>query len=175
MTAELAARIPIPRDWGLEIGILSAVSRAAAPGSICQAELCDNYEHKHQEMHAGDTTKGLNRMAVEVTAALLREVDDPDLLEELAEGLPAGLVDRYRERALEMVSTYRADALANGLAYDQEKELAAIDTFAAAVQLALSRMGEEQELGPLPAWGEMQQVVPGLMERVVEAVVRDNT
>ncbi|MDT8395098.1 MAG: glycosyl transferase [bacterium] len=167
LTLDLANRIPIPRDWGLEIGILSAVSRAVEPGRICQAELCGNYEHKHQELHPGDTSKGLNRMALEVTSALLREVDDPELLK--------GLVDRYRERALAMVPGYRADALANGLAYDREKELAAIDTFAAAVQLALSCMGEEQELGPLPAWEETEKFVPGLKGRIVDAVVRDNS
>jgi glucosyl-3-phosphoglycerate synthase len=146
LSTELANRIPIPRDWGLEIGILSAVSTSTSPGTICQAQLCDNYEHKHQEMHAGDTTKGLNRMAVEVTSALLREVKEPDSLE----GLSGGLVDRYRERAMEMVPAFRADALANGFAYEEEKELAAIDTFAAA------------------------RIVPGLMERIVDAVVRDN-
>jgi glucosyl-3-phosphoglycerate synthase len=167
LTLELAARIPIPRDWGLEIGILSAISRAVEPERICQAELCDNYEHKHQELHAGDTTKGLNRMAVEVTSALLREVDDPESLE--------GLVDRYRERALEMVPGYRADALANGLIYDKEKELGAIDTFAAAVEIALSHMGEEQALGPLPSWEEVEGIVPGLSKAVFEAVERDNS
>jgi glucosyl-3-phosphoglycerate synthase len=167
LTLDLAARIPIPRDWGLEIGILSAVSQAAEPERICQAELCDNYEHKHQELHAGDTTKGLNRMALEVTSALLREVDDPEPLE--------GLVDRYRERALEMVSSYRADALANGLTYDKEKELGAIDVFAAAVEIALSRMGEDQALGPLPSWEETERIVPGLSGAVYEAVKRDNS
>jgi glucosyl-3-phosphoglycerate synthase len=166
LTMKLAEKIPIPRDWGLEIGILSAVSRAAEPERICQAHLCDNYEHKHQELHAGDTTKGLNRMAVEVTSALLREVDDPESLE--------GLVNRYRERALEMVSSYRADALANGLTYDKEKELVAIDVFAAAVEIALSRLGEAQALPPLPSWEEAERLVPGLSGAVYEAVKRDN-
>ena len=175
LTTELANRIPIPRDWGLEIGILSAVSKSVPPDAICQAQLCENYEHKHQEMHAGDTTRGLNRMAVEVTSALLREVDDPESLERLPEGLAEVLVARYRERALEMVPGYRADALANGLAYDQDKELGAIDTFAAAVKVALSRLGEEQALGPLPAWGEVEGIVPGLSKAVYEAVVRDNS
>jgi glucosyl-3-phosphoglycerate synthase len=170
LTTELAARIPIPRDWGLEIGILSAISKSALPEVICQSQLCENYEHKHQEMHAGDTTKGLNKMAVEVTTALLREVSDPEMLEKLVEGL----VDRYRERALEVVPSYRADALANGLAYDQDKELAAIDIFAAAVEVSLHRMDDEEELPPLPAWEEVEGIVPGLKEAIVKAVNKDN-
>jgi glucosyl-3-phosphoglycerate synthase len=150
LTTELAARIPIPRDWGLEIGILSAISKSALPEVICQSQLCENYEHKHQEMHAGDTTKGLNKMAVEVTTALLREVSDPEMLEKLVEGL------------------------ANGLAYDQDKELAAIDIFAAAVEVSLHRMDDEEELPPLPAWEEVEGIVPGLKEAIVKAVNKDN-
>jgi len=163
MTTELAARIPVPRDWGLEVGILSAVARALPVDRICQADLCDNYEHKHQELHPQDTTRGLNRMAVEVTAALLREVDKA----------PENLTSVYREQAFSMIPKYRADALANGLEYDEEKERETIQAFALAVDKALG-LAKDAIPQPLPAWNAVEEIVPGLKEAIVAAVERDN-
>ncbi len=163
MTADLAEKIPVPRDWGLEIGILSAVARAVPLERICQADLCDNYEHKHQELHPENATKGLNRMAVEVTAALLREVEQ----------VPENLVAEYREQALTMIPKYRADALASGLNYDDEKEMEALETFARAVEKAQG-LADDEIPGPLPAWKEVESVAPGLKQAIVEAVEQDN-
>jgi hypothetical protein len=43
------------------------------------------------------------------------------------------------------------------------------------VEIALSRMGEDQALGPLPSWEETERIVPGLSGAVYEAVKRDNS
>jgi len=163
MTTDLAARIPVPRDWGLEVGILSAVAGTVPFERICQADLCDNYEHKHQELHPQDTTRGLNRMAVEVTAALLREIGE----------VPNDLVKVYREQALTMIPRYRADALTNGLDYDEEKEREMVETLALVVDKALGLAADEIP-EPLPAWEEVEGIVPGLMDEIVAAVERDN-
>jgi len=164
MTADLASIIPIPRDWGLEVGILSSVAKAVPFEKVCQADLCDNYEHKHQELHPENATKGLNRMAVEVAAALLREVEQP----------PENLSAAYREQALTMIPKYRADALASGLDYDLDKEMEALETFSRAVEKAMG-MKEEDIPAPLPAWNEVEKMVPGLKKAIVEAVEKDNT
>jgi glucosyl-3-phosphoglycerate synthase len=164
LTTDLASRIPIPRDWGLEIGILSAVAKALPFDRICQTDLCDNYEHKHQELHPENNSKGLNRMAVEVTAALLRE----------AEQIPEDLVATYRDQALAMIPKYRSDALVNNLDYDEDEEIKAIETFAGAVRKALTlETGVLPE--PLPGWNMAEGIVPGLMRRIVAAVEKDNS
>jgi glucosyl-3-phosphoglycerate synthase len=164
MTTELAARISVPRDWGLEVGILSAVAGTVPFDRICQADLCDNYEHKHQELHPQDTTRGLNRMAVEVTVALLREVEEA----------PGDLVEAYREQALSLIPKYRADALANGLDFNEKKEREMVETFAMAVDKALELSANEIP-EPLPAWNEVEGIVPGMMDAIVEAVEKDNS
>lgn len=164
MTLDLADRIPIPRDWGLEVGIISAVAGILPFERVCQTSLCENYEHKHQELHPENTSKGLNRMAVEVTAALLRE----------AEQVPEDLVNVYKDQALTMVPKYRADALINGLDYDEEKETKTIQTFASAVEKALG-LNEFEIPRPLPAWKEAEGIVPGLKEEIVKAVEKDNS
>ncbi len=167
MTMELAGKIPIPRDWGLEIGILSSVSRTVSPEDICQADLCDNYEHKHQPLSPDDSARGLNRMAIEVAESLLRE-SCPE------EGWSEDLPGRYSQRAEAMIPGYRADALASGLRYDEAAEQKAIETFTEAVGVALGRIETEQPLSPLPAWEEMEKQVPGLMEAVADAVEKEN-
>jgi glucosyl-3-phosphoglycerate synthase len=39
---------PHPGDWGLEAGVLADVYRNDSTRRVCQVELVDNYEHKHQ-------------------------------------------------------------------------------------------------------------------------------
>jgi glucosyl-3-phosphoglycerate synthase len=40
--------IRIPSDWGLEIGVLSEMHRNYASNRLCQVDIADNYDHKHQ-------------------------------------------------------------------------------------------------------------------------------
>ncbi|MDA3853816.1 MAG: hypothetical protein PF444_06200 [Bacteroidales bacterium] len=49
MRADVLKTVRIPSDWGLEVGILSKVQRHNSYGRICQVEIGDAYEHKHQE------------------------------------------------------------------------------------------------------------------------------
>ena len=84
---DLVRRLRIPYDWALEIGTLAEVFRNAAPRAICQSELCENYDHKHQELSVRDPDKGLNKMAVDLARSFFRQM--------AAEGikLDAGLFD----------------------------------------------------------------------------------
>jgi glucosyl-3-phosphoglycerate synthase len=167
LTTRLAAAIPIPRDWGLEVGIISAVSKMVPSSAICQSDLCDNYEHKHQDLSPEDRTKGLNRMAVEVAANLFKEIG--------AAYAPADLADRYRETALGMIPAYMSDALINGLDYDVERERATVDTFTEALQAAIELVNTKGMVPPLPPWNETERAVPGLQKKIVEAVEKDNS
>jgi len=72
-----------------------------------------------------------------------------------------------------MIPKYRADALANGLEYDEKKEKEAVETFAKSVEKAIG-LKEDEIPEPLPAWEEVEGIVPGLKEAIVEAVERDN-
>ena len=166
LTSELGKRIPIPRDWGLEVGILSAVAAILPPERICQADLCDNYEHKHQDLSPKDKFRGLNRMATEVSANILREAG--------ISGTVADLPERYREKALLMIPAFRADALVNGLPYDEEKEKATVKTFSRALEEAMGLLEKGGIIAPLPPWNETEKLIPGLTDAIVEAVKRDN-
>ena len=92
MDVDLVRRVRIPYDWALEVGMLAEVFRNSAPRAICQSELCENYDHKHQELSARDPEKGLNKMATDIARSFFRRM--------AAEGikLDAGLFDTRVER-----------------------------------------------------------------------------
>lgn len=69
---DLASRMRLPSDWGLEVVTLFEARRHRAPARICQVEIAERYDHKHQALSANDATKGLNRMARDVGTHLLR-------------------------------------------------------------------------------------------------------
>ena len=49
MKCDLAERMRLATDWGLEIVTLFEALRHRAPVRVCQVELAERYEHKHQE------------------------------------------------------------------------------------------------------------------------------
>ena len=49
--------IRIPYDWGLEIGVLSEMYRNYAGNRLCQVDIADNYDHKHQDISIKDNSK----------------------------------------------------------------------------------------------------------------------
>src|ERR1043165_2474323 len=72
LDVDLLRRVRVPADWGLEVGLLADVFRNASAKSICQSELCETYDHKHQELSARDPDKGLNKMAIDIAKSVFR-------------------------------------------------------------------------------------------------------
>ena len=50
----------------MEIGILSEMQRNFSSNSICQIDLADAYDHKHQDLSTEDDSKGLSRMSIDI-------------------------------------------------------------------------------------------------------------
>ncbi|MGB9907451.1 MAG: glycosyl transferase [Candidatus Saccharicenans sp.] len=74
MVAELARINRIPSDWGLEIETLAEVYRNFSLRRICQAEIVDTYEHKHQPLSAEDPSTGLMKMSIDIARAIFRNL-----------------------------------------------------------------------------------------------------
>jgi len=74
MDTELARHIRIPGDWGIEVGVLAEVHRNCALRRVCQVELSDNYEHKHQPLTLEDPNKGLLKMGTDIAKCLFRSM-----------------------------------------------------------------------------------------------------
>jgi len=66
MITELARINRIPADWGIEVETLAEVYRNYTLRRICQTEILETYEHKHQPLSAEDPTTGLMKMSIDI-------------------------------------------------------------------------------------------------------------
>ncbi len=173
MDIDLVRRNRIPYDWGLEVGMLAEVFRNCAPRSICQAELCNNYDHKHQDLSARDPDKGLNRMAVDIMRSIFRRMASEGI--KLDQGLFETLQFAYTRQAEDTLRAYGADAAMNGLAFPRHEEETAVATFGASIREAARRHVEDPLFWPLiPNWNRVESALPEFLEAMNKAVAADN-
>ena len=120
LSRDFVKMLRIPSDWGLEIGVLSEVYRTLARGSVCQVDIADQYDHKHQALSQEDASQGLMRMSVEIAKSLYRKL--------ATEGVTLSTEDfrsikaAYYRIALDSTEQYFYDAKINGLQYDRHGE-----------------------------------------------------
>jgi glucosyl-3-phosphoglycerate synthase len=174
MSADMARLNRIPGDWGLEIGVLSEVYRNFSLKRLCQVEIADNYEHKHQNLSADDPHKGLLRMTVDISKALFRTLAAEGVL--LSEELFRALQAQYIRTAEDTIVSYHADATLNGLTFDRHAEEEAVHAFARGLRLAAESYVADPLGAPLiPNWNRVVAAVPDIFARLDEAVEADNT
>jgi glucosyl-3-phosphoglycerate synthase len=173
MDVDLVRRNRIPYDWGLEVGMLAEVFRNCAPRAICQAELCENYDHKHQEISARDPEKGLNRMAIDIMRSIFRRMASEGI--KLDQGLFETLQFAYTRQAEDTLRAYGADAAMNGLTFPRHEEEAAVATFASSIREAAKRHVEDPMFWPLiPNWNRVESALPDFLDTLNRAVAEDN-
>jgi len=174
MITDLARINRIPWDWGLEIGVLSEVFRNCSLRRICQVDLTDAYEHKHQELSLDDPSQGLLRMSTDIAKNLFRNLASEGI--DLSESLLKALKATYLRTAQEAITKYHDDAAINGLDFDRHEEGIAVDTFTKGVELASKAFVEDPLSIPLiPNWSRVTSAIPDFLERLKNAVNDDNT
>jgi len=173
MTTELARINRIPADWGLEVGVLAEIYRNCSLPRICQTELCDNYEHKHQELSAEDKSKGLNKMAIDIAKSVFRTLASEGVI--YNDGFFNTLRIAYQREAEDLVTKYRGDAMINGLKYDKHEEEMAISVFSQAITIAAETIFHDP-LGPpmIPNWTRVFSAIPDVEYQLLDAVQLDN-
>jgi glucosyl-3-phosphoglycerate synthase len=174
MITDLARINRIPWDWGLEVGVLSEVFRNCSLRRICQVDLTENYEHKHQELSPDDPGKGLLRMSTDIAKNLFRNLASEGI--DLSESLLKTLKATYIRIAQENITKYHDDAAINGLDFDRHEEGVAVETFTKGIELASKAFLEDPLSIPLiPNWSRVTSAIPDFLERLKNAVVDDNT
>jgi glucosyl-3-phosphoglycerate synthase len=173
MDVSLLRRSRIPFDWALEVGILYEVYRNVSPRAICQSELCDNYDHKHQDLYPRDPDKGLNRMAIDIASSFFRRMAAEGI--KLDEGLFNTLLITYMRHAEDSLRFYSADATINGLYYPRHEEETAVATFVRSIRVAAKAFLEDP-LGALliPNWNRVISALPNFLDELNDAVQKDN-
>ena len=173
MRAEVVRSLRIPSDWGLEIGTLSEMFRNYSHHRICQVDIADAYEHKHQVVSEEDATRGLNRMSVDICKALIRKLAVQGVV--FSPEIFRTLKACYYRTALDMVDHYHNDAVMSGLTLDRHLETATIEIFAQSILTAGEAfLSKPQETPFIPSWSRVQSAFPGIGEMMCDAVAADN-
>ncbi|QFU76730.1 glycosyl transferase [Halioglobus maricola] len=165
--------IRIPSDWGLEIGVLSEMYRNYANNRLCQADIADIYDHKHQELSAEDDQGGLSKMSIDITKALIRKLATRGVTfnTELFRSIKA----TYYRIALDFVETYHNDAVMNGLTLDIHNEEKAVEMFAENIMKAGEAfLARPMERPFIPSWSRVISALPDVLEQLHEAVEADH-
>jgi glucosyl-3-phosphoglycerate synthase len=163
----------IPSDWGLEVGILSEMNRNYATNRICQVDIADVYDHKHQALSADDPQQGLAKMSTDIAKALFRKLATKG--EIFSTEKFRTVKATYYRIALDFIDTYNNDAVINGLHYDRHKEEEAVELFARNIMLAGEHFLENPMKKPfIPGWNRVRSAIPDILDQLKDAVEEDH-
>ena len=163
----------ISSDWGIEIAILSEMQRNYSSNNICQVELADNYDHKHQILSIKDSSKGLSKMSIDIIKTLVRKLATQgySFSKETFRSIKA----TYYRSALDLIDIYRSDAQMNGLKFDSHNEEKTVELFALNIMKAGELFFESPMDTPfIPTWHRVKSAIPDFLDRFKESVHKDN-
>ena len=163
----------ISSDWGIEVGVLSEMQRNFSPNNICQVDLADTYDHKHQDLSLHDETKGLSKMSIDIIKTFIKKLatQGNSFSRETFRSLKA----TYYRSALDMIDIYRSDATMNGLKFDSHTEEEAVELFA----INIMKAGDDFYVNPMdtpfiPTWSRVKSAIPDFLNKLKNAVSEDN-
>ena len=169
----LLPRLRIPSDWGLEIGVLSEMQRNHASNRICQVDLAQKYDHKHQDLSENDDNSGLSRMSIDITKALIRKLATQGNIFTLETF--RSIKATYYRAALDMIDIYRSDAQMNNLNFDSHIEEKTVELFALNIMKAGESFFENPMETPfIPTWNRVLSAIPDFLDRLELSVELDN-
>lgn len=173
MDVDIARVNRIPGDWGLEVGVLAEVYRNSSLRRVCQVDIAENYEHKHQALSPDDETKGLHKMCVDICKSLFRTLTSEGIV--FSSGLFRTLIATYVKTAQDMLKRYEDDAAINSLFFDRHEESLAVETFTKGIKRASDIIMEDPLGVPLIAsWDRVTSAIPDILIKIREAVEEDN-
>ena len=171
--SRLLKELRIPSDWGLEIGILSEMQRNQASNRICQVDISDAYDHKHQELSQADKTKGLSKMSIDISKTLIRKLAAQG--DTFTSNTLRTIKATYYRTALDLLEIYNNDAKINGLSLDINEEEIAIELFSNNIIIAGQEFLENPNENPLiPNWNRVQNAIPDFKDNFIQAVKDDS-
>lgn len=170
---DLALALNIPSDWGLEVTTLAEVYRNMALNRICQVDIADTYEHKHQELIPDDPERGIMKMIIDIAKSIFRTLATEGV--QFSEGFFKTLSSIYLRIAQETVVRYENDAAINGLEFDRHAESLCVEAFAEGIKKAGAVFWENPSGAVrLPNWHRVTAALPDFFDLLMEAVEEDN-
>jgi glucosyl-3-phosphoglycerate synthase len=171
--SSLARGITISPTWGLEVSTLSEVYKNTSFHRICQTELMETYEHKHQDLGSQSTNNGLYKMANDIAKTLFRVMAQDGVV--FSEAIFKTLRATYHQESRFEISKYNALSKLNSLHYTREKEINAVNIFEEAIKESSIEFYEDpMGIPPLSPWITVRSVLPDFSEKFVDFVRKDN-
>jgi len=166
--------IRIPSDWGLEIGVLSEVHRNYSTNHLCQVDITDNYDHKHQSISFDNPEAGLSKMSLDISKTLFRKLASSGVV--LSSDTFRTIKATYYRIALEFIDSYHNDAEFNGLSLDRHAEEQAVELFYQNIITAGETFFENpMEVPFIPNWNRVLSAIPDFLQLLEQAVEEDNS
>ncbi len=174
MDVDMARSTRIPGDWGLEVGMLAEVYRNSSLRRVCQVDISENYDHKHQVLSPEDASMGLHKMSVDICKSIFRTLESEGIV--FSEGFFKTLVATYVRTAQDMLKRYEDDAAVNCLFFDRHAESLAVETFTDGIRIAAEKITEDPLGVPLIAsWDRVTSALPNILDEIKGAVEADNS
>ena len=174
MKVDVVNTIRIPYDWGLEIGVLYDVYRNYHFNKICQVDIANAYEHKHQDLSVEDREQGLSKMSTDICKALFRKMAASGQV--FSQEIFRTIKATYYRTALDYVERYHSDAVMNGLTLDRHSEEVAIELFSQSIINAGNAFLQNPQMTPLiPSWNRVISADSEILRKIHEAVEVDNS
>jgi glucosyl-3-phosphoglycerate synthase len=146
--------------------------RNYAHNRLCQVDIADTYDHKHQGLSLEDPSAGLSKMSVDIAKSIFRklatqgEVFTPETFRSLKA--------TYFRIALDFVETYNNDAIMNGLSLDIHQEEEAVEMFAQNIMTAgRVFLDKPMEKPFIPCWNRVASAVPDIFDKLRAAAEAD--
>ncbi|MGY5352732.1 glycosyl transferase [Wenyingzhuangia sp. IMCC45533] len=169
----LARGIAISPTWGLEVSTLSEVYKNTSNKRICQTEIMESYEHKHQELGTQSNNNGIYKMANDIAKTLFRVLAQEGVV--FSQSSFRTLLATYFQESRFEISKYNALSKLNSLEYDREKEIKAVEAFQSAIKAATEEFNDDpMGIPSLSSWITVRSVMPDFSKKFVQYVKQDN-
>lgn len=165
-----AKMLRYPSDWGIEVGLLSEIYRVVRTSQVCQVELVERYDHKHQDV-GSSIDKGLNKMATDIARTFFSHLASNGVV--LSHDMLSTIRLTYLKHARDSVGFYESYAKMhnNIISFDFHEELTIVESFSKTIEAASVDFYKHSYGSPLiPAWKRVGVAIDGIVEKLIVAV-----
>lgn len=168
----LGRGIAISPTWGLEVSTLSEVYKNTSNRRICQTEIMQSYEHKHQEMGNKIDGGGVYKMATDIAKMIFRVMAQEGIV--FSDSHFQTLMATYYQESRFEISKFVALSKLNDLEYNRENEINAVETFQDSIYEAAREYSKDSMgLPSLSPWITVRSVLPDFSDKLANAVKLD--
>ncbi len=169
----LGRGLAISPTWGVEVSTLSEVYKNTSKQRVCQTEIMESYEHKHQDLGSKKAGNGVYKMANDIAKTLFRVLSQEGVV--FSKASFQTLLSCYYQAARVEITKFNALSKLNSLDYNRQNEILAVEAFEEAIREAAKEFyNEPMGTPPLSPWVTVRSVLPEFSDKIYEAVKADN-